>query len=71
MENSKIIEIMSASKIGWENAAEKAINKAHTMWPDTKTFCIIRYNATVKGNRIVEYKVTAWLGFETGKTKTA
>jgi flavin-binding protein dodecin len=62
---NKVIELMSESSKSWEDAAQKAIEKASKSVKDIKSVWVQDFSATVddKG-RLATYRVTCKVTFE-------
>lgn len=60
----KVIEIMADSEKSWSDAANNAVKKASRTIKKIKTVWVKDQSATVKGGKIVNYRVTVKLTFE-------
>lgn len=60
----KVIEVISQSEKGWEDAAQRAISDAAKTVEHIKSIWIKNFEAVVRDNRIVEYRVNANITFE-------
>ncbi len=60
----KVIEIMADSEKGWSDAAANAVKKASKTIKKIRTVWVKDQSATVKGGKIVNYRVTVKLTFE-------
>ncbi|MGH9349863.1 MAG: dodecin family protein [Vicinamibacterales bacterium] len=60
----KVIEVISQSEKSWEDAAQRAVADAGRTVEQIKSIWIKNFEATVKDNRIVEYRVNAHVTFE-------
>jgi flavin-binding protein dodecin len=60
----KVIEVISQSEKSWEDAAQRAVADAGKSVEQIKSIWIENFEAVVKDNRIVEYRVNANLTFE-------
>jgi flavin-binding protein dodecin len=60
----KVIEALSESEKSWEDAAQKAIDKASKTIKNIRSIYIQNFEAKVKNNKIVEYRVDAKISFE-------
>jgi len=60
----KVIEVISQSEKGWEDAAQRAVADAGKSVEQIKSIWIKNFEAVVKDNKIVEYRVNANLTFE-------
>jgi flavin-binding protein dodecin len=60
----KVIEVISQSKKSWEDASQRAVADAGKSVEQIKSIWIENFEAVVKDNRIVEYRVNANLTFE-------
>jgi flavin-binding protein dodecin len=60
----KVIEALSESDKSWEDAAQKAIDKASKTVKNIRSIYIKNFEAKVKNNKIVAYRVDAKISFE-------
>ncbi|HYU79682.1 MAG TPA: dodecin family protein [Vicinamibacterales bacterium] len=60
----KVIEVISQSEQSWEDAAQRAINDAGKTVEQIKSIWIKNFEAIVKDNKIVEYRINANITFE-------
>lgn len=60
----KVIELMGVSASSWEKAALQIADEASLIVHHVHAVQITNYNAVIKNNRIVEYRVTAQLIYE-------
>jgi hypothetical protein len=61
----KVIELMSSSNKSWEDAAQKAIDKAGKSLKGIKSVWVQDFSATVNGKgKIESYRVNVKLSFE-------
>jgi hypothetical protein len=60
----KVIEVISQSDKSWEDAAQRAVADAGKSVEQIKSIWIKNFEAVVKDNKIVEYRVNANLTFE-------
>jgi flavin-binding protein dodecin len=60
----KVIEVISQSETSWEDAAQRAVADAGKSVEQIKSIWIKNFEAVVKDNKIVEYRVNANLTFE-------
>jgi flavin-binding protein dodecin len=60
----KVIEALSESDKSWEDAAQRAIDKASKTVKNIRSIYIQNFEAKVKNNKIVEYRVDAKISFE-------
>ena len=60
----KVIEIMSSSPKGWEDAASEAVKAAAKTVKGINSVYIHDQSAVVKDNKIVEFRVNARISFE-------
>ena len=60
----KVIEIMADSEKSWSDAANNAVKKASKTVKKIKTVWVKDQSATVKGGKIVNYRVTVKMTFE-------
>jgi hypothetical protein len=55
---------MAHSTKSWEDAAQQAVAEASKTLHNIRSIYIQDHSATVKDNKIVEYRITAKLSFE-------
>jgi flavin-binding protein dodecin len=60
----KVIEVLSQSETSWEDAAQRAVKDAGKSVKNIRSIWIKNFEAVVKNNKIVEYRVNALLTFE-------
>ena len=60
----KVIEVISQSEKSWEDAAQRAVADAGKTVEQIKSIWIRNFEAIVKDNKIVEYRVNANITFE-------
>ena len=60
----KVIEVISQSEKSWEDAAQRAVADAGKTVEQIKSIWIKNFDAVVKDNTIVEYRVNANITFE-------
>ena len=60
----KVIEVISQSEKSWEDAAQRAVADAGKTVNQIKSIWIKNFEAVVKDNAIVEYRVNANITFE-------
>jgi len=65
----KVLELMANSTKSWEDAAQQAVNEASKTLKHIRSVYIQDQSATVKNNKIVEYRVTVKLCFEIEEEK--
>jgi dodecin len=59
----KVIEILAESETSWEDAAQKAIEKAAETVHGIKSIYIEHFEAKVENNRIATYRINAKISF--------
>ena len=64
MKTLKVIELLANSKVSWEDAAKNAVKEAAKTLTGIKSVYIKDYSASVEGNKISEYRITAKITFE-------
>ena len=65
MSVNKVIELMSESPTSWEDAAQKAINKAAKSVKGIKSVWVQDFSATVDNKgKLATYRVTCKVTFE-------
>ena len=62
----KVIEIMANSDKSWEDAAQKAVSEAGKTLHNIRSVYVQDHSATVRNNKIVDYRITARISFEIG-----
>jgi flavin-binding protein dodecin len=60
----KVIEVISQSEKSWEDAAQRAIADAGRTVEQIKSIWVKNFEAVVRDNKIVEYRVNAHITFE-------
>ena len=60
----KVLEILSSSEKGWDDATQKAVAEASKTIKNIKSVYIHDQSATVNGGKIKEYRVNARITFE-------
>lgn len=60
----KVIEILSSSEKGWEDATENAVKTAAKTVKEIRSVYVQDMSAVVKNNKIVEYRVNVKISFE-------
>ena len=60
----KVIEVISQSDKGWEDAAQRAVADAGRTVDQIRSIWIKNFEAIVRDNKIVEYRVNANITFE-------
>ena len=60
----KVIEVISQSDKSWEDAAQRAVADAGRTIEQIRSIWIKNFEAIVKDNKIVEYRVNANITFE-------
>lgn len=64
MATLKVIEVLSESQTGWEDAAQQAVAKASESLHGIKSFYIKNMEATVEGGKIQSYRINGKITFE-------
>lgn len=59
----KVIELLSESKNGWEEATQEAVNAASKTIDDIQSVYISNMQAIVENNKIVNYRINAKISF--------
>ncbi len=59
----KVIEVLSESDKGWEDAAQQAVQKASKTLKDIRSIYIENFEAKVEGDRIVRYRINGKISF--------
>lgn len=60
----KVIEVISQSDKSWEDAAQRAVADAGKSVEQITSIWVKNFEAVVKDNKIVEYRVNANITFE-------
>lgn len=60
----KVIEVLSQSDKSWEDAAQLAVDKAAKSVKNIRSIYIENFEAKVKDNKIVQYRIDAKISFE-------
>lgn len=60
----KVIEVLSQSDKGWEDAAQKAVKDAGKTVKNIKAIDIEHMEGVVKDNKIVQYRINGKITFE-------
>lgn len=60
----KVIEIISQSEKGWEDAAQRAVTDAGRTVKNIKSIWVKNLEAVVTDGRITEYRLNAKITFE-------
>ena len=60
----KVIEVLSDSNVGWEDAAQQAVSKAAKTLKKIKSIYIKDHSAKVENGKIVSYRINAKVSFE-------
>jgi flavin-binding protein dodecin len=63
----KVIEVMANSDKSWEDAAQKAVTEAGRTLNNIRSIYVQDHSATVKNNKITDYRITAKISFEIEK----
>jgi dodecin len=59
----KVIEVLSDSKVSWEDAAQQAVKKAAETLHNVRSIYIKDHSATVENGKIVNYRIAAKVSF--------
>ena len=60
----KVIEVLSDSRVSWEDAAQQAIAKASGSVHNIRSIYIKDHSAKVDQGKITEYRINAQVTFE-------
>lgn len=60
----KVIEILSESKVSWEDAAAQAVAKVSKTVRNVKSLYIKDHSASVENGKISSYRINANVSFE-------
>ncbi|HSP41211.1 MAG TPA: dodecin family protein [Gillisia sp.] len=63
----KVVEIMSNSSKGWEDATRNAVKHAAKTIKNIKSVYVKDQTAVVSGENITEYRVNVKISFEVGE----
>ena len=63
----KVIELLSQSEKGWEDAAQIAVDEAAKSVQNIKTVYVKDFQAIVENNKIVNYRINVKVSFTVGK----
>ncbi len=69
MATVKIIELVGVSPKSWHAAVEEALKEAAKTLHGINGIDVVSTTASVKGNKIAEYRATVKIAFLVGKTK--
>ncbi|MGF7231423.1 dodecin family protein [Arachidicoccus sp.] len=59
----KVIEVMSSSKLSWEDAAQQAVSEASKTLKNIRSVYVKDQSAAVVNGKITEYRVNLKLSF--------
>lgn len=62
----KVVELMSNSTKGWEDATQNAVKHAAKTIKNIKSVYVNEQTAVVSGENITEYRVNVKISFEVG-----
>ncbi len=60
----KVIEVISQSEKGWEDAAQRAVTDAARTVKNIRSIWVKNFEAVVNEGRITEYRVNGHITFE-------
>jgi len=60
----KVIEVLSDSKVSWEDAAQQAVAKAAKSVHNIRSIYIKDHSALVENGKITGYRINAKISFE-------
>lgn len=60
----KVIEVLAESDQGWEDAAQKAVDKAKESLHGIRSIYIENFEAKVEDGRITSYRINAKVTFQ-------
>jgi hypothetical protein len=63
MSTLKVIEVLSQSDKGWEDAAQIAVNDAAKSVRGIKSIYIKEFEGVVENNRVTQYRINAKISF--------
>lgn len=59
----KVIEVLAESEKSWEDAAKTAVKRASKTLNNIKSIYIENFEASVKDNQLVKYRINAKITF--------
>ena len=59
----KVLEILSSSKTGWEDAAQNAVTEASKTVRDIRSVNVRNHSAVVENGKITEYRLNCKITF--------
>ncbi len=65
----KVIEVLSQSNKGWEEAAQTAVDEASETVKGIKSIYIEEFQGIVENNKITQYRVNAKITFAVGDNR--
>jgi dodecin len=63
----KVIEVLAESEKSWEDAAKNAVDQAGKTVRNIKSIYIENFEAQVKDDKIINYRINAKISFLLGK----
>ena len=60
----KVIEVLTESDKGWEEAAREAVLEASKTVNNIRSIYIKDFQASVENNKIIKYRINAKISFE-------
>lgn len=63
----KVIEVLSESTNGWEDATQEAVTEVSSTIKDIQSVYISNMQAIVENNKIVKYRINAKVSFLVNK----
>jgi flavin-binding protein dodecin len=60
----KVIEVLSESPTGWEDAAQNVVTEAAKTLRNIRSVYIKEFTATVENDKVISYRVNAKVTFE-------
>lgn len=60
----KVVEVLSDSKVSWEDAAQQAVAKAGKTLHNIRSIYIKEHSATVNDGKITSFRINAKISFE-------
>ncbi|MBK7225855.1 MAG: dodecin family protein [Saprospiraceae bacterium] len=60
----KVIEVMSSSKVSWEDATKQAIERASKSLKNIRSAWVQDQSVTIEKGKVKEYRITLKLSFE-------
>jgi flavin-binding protein dodecin len=59
----KVIEVLAESETSWEDAADRAVQRAARKLKNIRSIYVENFEAKVEANKIVRYRINAKISF--------